>query len=355
MRYAACAQSRAACGLAAASAQLAAISSRSARCVDRPWICSISRNAASASASASPASPAASSTAHRSERSRVIGTFSRRKLGAAASRKASAAGRSPDAKAASARLSIGSAASSSCPIPEYSRAAETKSASALLVDPSCQVSTQPALSSARAVHSRSPARRSTTTACRASSRAAGYRPRRQNTTARRTRTRAARTPLDRPTRGLEGRQPGRRPAREDERYAQAGEHIGLALGRAGTAGLAQCLAQFTDPGLDVAVVAQHDPRGLMGHGGVIRARPSGEHGTRSAQRRPGPRRGQRDQIVHLAPTCRGRAPCPDHGPILGLRIWCGPCIKASRLLLRKSIGICELFEEQQGLLTSTCG
>ena len=77
MRYAACAQSRAAWGWVAASAQLAAISSSSAFCVARPWISSISRNAASASARASPASPAASSTAHRSERSLVIGTFSR--------------------------------------------------------------------------------------------------------------------------------------------------------------------------------------------------------------------------------------------------------------------------------------
>ena len=135
--------------------------------------------------------------------------------------------------------------------------------------------------------------------------------------------------------GLEGGQPGRRPARENERHAQAGEDLGLALGRAGAAGLAQCLAQFTDPGLDVAVVAQHDPRGLMGHGGVVRVRSSGEHGTRSGQRNPGPGRGQRDQIVHLARTCRGRAPSPGHRPILGLQIWRGPCIKASRLLLRK--------------------
>jgi len=43
---------------------------------------------------------------------------------------------------------------------------------------------------------------------------------------------------------------------------QAGQDIGLALGepvrRAGAAP-----AQFTDPGLDVAEIAQHDPRGLM--------------------------------------------------------------------------------------------
>ena len=65
--------------------------------------------------------------------------------------------------------------------------------------------------------------------------------------------------------GLEGSQSGRRPARENERHAQAGQHLGLTLGRAGAAGLAQCLAQFTDPGLDVAVVTQHDPRSLMGH------------------------------------------------------------------------------------------
>ena len=44
-------------------------------------------------------------------------------------------------------------------------------------------------------------------------------------------------------------------ARENEGHAQAGEHLGLALGRAGAASLAQCLAQFTDPGLDVAEVA----------------------------------------------------------------------------------------------------
>ena len=55
--------------------------------------------------------------------------------------------------------------------------------------------------------------------------------------------------------GLDGGQPGRRPARENEGHAQAGEHLGLALGRAGAASLAQCLAQFTDPGLDVAEVA----------------------------------------------------------------------------------------------------
>ena len=64
---------------------------------------------------------------------------------------------------------------------------------------------------------------------------------------------------------VEGGQPGRRPAREDERYAQAGEYIGFTLGLTSTAGLAQRLAQFTDPGLDVAVVAQHDRRRLMSH------------------------------------------------------------------------------------------
>ena len=64
---------------------------------------------------------------------------------------------------------------------------------------------------------------------------------------------------------LEGGQPGRRPAREDERHAQAGEDLGFPLDRAGAAGLAQRLAQLTDPGLDVAEVTQHDPRGLMGH------------------------------------------------------------------------------------------
>ena len=107
-----------------------------------------------------------------------------------------------------------------------------------------------------------------------------------NTIARRASTRAARTPLDRRTACVEGGQPGRRPAREDERHAQAGEYLGLALGRAGAAGLAQRLAQFTDPGLDVAEVAQHDPRGLMSHRGVMRARPSGEHGTRSGSAQP---------------------------------------------------------------------
>jgi len=52
----------------------------------------------------------------------------------------------------------------------------------------------------------------------------------------------------------------------------------------------------------------------------MRARPSGEHGTRSGQRSPGPGHGKRVQIVHLAPTCRGRAPSPDHNPILGPQI-----------------------------------
>jgi hypothetical protein len=65
--------------------------------------------------------------------------------------------------------------------------------------------------------------------------------------------------------GVECGQPGRRPVGEDERCAEAGEYVGFALGRAGAAGLAQRQAQFTDPGLDVAEVAQHDPRGLMSH------------------------------------------------------------------------------------------
>jgi hypothetical protein len=137
--------------------------------------------------------------------------------------------------------------------------------------------------------------------------------------------------------GFEGGQPGRRPAREEERHAQAGQDIGFTLGRARAAGLAQCLAQFTDPGLDVAEVAQHDPRGLMGHGGVMRARPSGEHGARSGQRSPRPGRGQRDQIVHLARTCRGRAPSPDHRPILGLQISCGLCIFGAAHVLSVTI------------------
>lgn len=77
----------------------------------------------------------------------------------------------------------------------------------------------------------------------------------------------------------------------------------------------------------------------------MRARPSGEHGTRSGQRNPGPGHGQREQIVHLARICRGRAPSLSHNPILGLQIWCGPCIKASRLPLRRCTGLCELSEE----------
>ena len=52
----------------------------------------------------------------------------------------------------------------------------------------------------------------------------------------------------------------------------------------------------------------------------MRAWPSGEHGTRSGQRSPGPGRGQRDQIVHLARTCRDPTPSPSHNPILGLQI-----------------------------------
>lgn len=71
--------------------------------------------------------------------------------------------------------------------------------------------------------------------------------------------------------GVEGGQPSRRPAREDERQAQAGEYIGFAVGRPGAASQAQRLAQFTDTGLYVAAVAQHDPGGLMGHGSVMRA------------------------------------------------------------------------------------
>ena len=59
----------------------------------------MSRTAASASASASPASPAASSTAHRSMLRAGIGTPSGRNRAAASSRRASAAGRSPDRKA----------------------------------------------------------------------------------------------------------------------------------------------------------------------------------------------------------------------------------------------------------------
>jgi hypothetical protein len=48
----------------------------------------------------------------------------------------------------------------------------------------------------------------------------------------------------------------------------------------------------------------------------MRAWTSGEHGPRSGQRGPGPRRGQRDQIVHPARTCRGRASSLSHIRIL---------------------------------------
>ena len=72
----------------------------------------------------------------------------------------------------------------------------------------------------------------------------------------------------------------RRPACVGERQAQGGQHISFALGRAGPAGQTQRGAQLTDPRIDITDIAQNDPRGLMGHRGLIRAGPPRQHSSR---------------------------------------------------------------------------
>src|ERR1700735_5543775 len=106
--------------------------------------------------------------------------------------------------------------------------------------------------SARAVYSVSPARRSTVTD-RRSSRAARYRPRLTRTIARRTSTRAGSTPLDR--------------CQADSHHARPGLDRALAIRQAAAARQAQRQVQLTDRDLDIAELAQHDRRRLMGHGG----------------------------------------------------------------------------------------
>ena len=67
--------------------------------------------------------------------------------------------------------------------------------------------------------------------------------------------------------------PVRRPAREDECYSQAGQHLSFAFRRAGPACQAQRVTQLAKACVDITELAQHDSRGLMSHRGLIRARP----------------------------------------------------------------------------------
>ncbi|MGP8001381.1 MAG: hypothetical protein ACLPKI_29260 [Streptosporangiaceae bacterium] len=70
---------------------------------------------------------------------------------------------------------------------------------------------------------------------------------------------------------VECREPGRRPACVGEGQPQGGQHVSLALRRAGPASQAQRGSQLLNPGTDIAGIAQNNSRGLMGHRCLIPA------------------------------------------------------------------------------------
>ena len=88
----------------------------------------------------------------------------------------------------------------------------------------------------------------------------------------------------------------------NQRQAQGGQHVGLALRRAGLPGQAQRAAQLAYARADVAEITQHDSGRLVRYrclGGPGR---SGQNGARLGQGLARTRQCQQQQIVRVAQT-----------------------------------------------------
>ena len=84
-----------------------------------------------------------------------------------------------------------------------------------------------------------------------------------------------------------------------EGRSQGRLHVDLTLGPAGRAGQPQALLQLGDRFREVAAIAQDDTDRVVRQRGVVRAGPTGQHGTRGEQRIVGPGHSERQQLGRI--------------------------------------------------------